>query len=130
MSAISRAMFLALLVVIFLITVTLVLTIGERDLALTNLKNAEAIIKEKEGELRKAVKANETLQLDFIGCRSELEKLGTENSVQSQESIEANFQAQEAAAQSLDQLPGRIETDRVMGQGPTLATFWIKELFK
>lgn len=130
MSTAAKTLFLGLLIAVLLLGIWLAITVGERDVAVTNLRNAEAIIKERDAQLKTAKAEKDTAVQDFIGCQGELESLNKSTTSQSVNSIAANAAAQTAASRVLASVPEKIEQDRVNGQGPTQATSWVRELFK
>lgn len=129
MNKLYGGLLLLLLLTTFSLGILLVQTMGERDVATSELGNAKAIIKEKDGQLRDGAAAKEALQEDVGGCRAEIKSLNEKASEQAATGQTDKDSADSRANEQLSTLPTQIEQDKVKGQGPTLATHWLKELF-
>lgn len=130
MSSITKVLFLAMLVTTFSLGILLVQTIGERDLAAKDLKNANAIIKEKTVMLKDETAAKEAAKTDFDGCSAQIKQINQRAAEEALARINEQKTAEDAASTALANLPFELEKDRIGNRNPEVATRWVRGLFQ
>lgn len=128
--SLSRYAALGLLLIAFSLGIALSLVVGERNEAVTNLQNANSVIKQKDKAISDKDQELGTKETEITGCLGQVEQLNEAAAKQSLAQIEEDKKGQDRAGERLDSLPTLIETDRQAAATPEMTTRWLTELYK
>jgi len=130
LAGVSRWVMIMLLLITFSMGILLSVTMGERDLAQSNLRNAESTLKMKDKTIEEKESKIQARDIEVSGCLGQIQQLNQGIADHALEQLKRDVDRNEKAEQAMATLPRLIAADRELAATPALTNAWLQNLFQ